>query len=61
MVSEYANRKDRGKLVGMVFGTQVAEADCGGAGLRSCGSPLPGILLPAVTVCAGNVWCPALD
>ncbi|MGO9187525.1 MAG: MFS transporter [Streptosporangiaceae bacterium] len=23
MVSEYANRKDRGKLVGMVFGTQV--------------------------------------
>ena len=24
MVSEYANRKDRGKLVGMVFGTQAA-------------------------------------
>jgi Arabinose efflux permease len=23
MVSEYANRKDRGKLVGMVFGTQA--------------------------------------
>ncbi len=25
MVSEYANRKDRGKLVGMVFGTQALE------------------------------------
>ncbi len=23
MVSEYANRKDRGRLVGMVFGTQA--------------------------------------
>ena len=46
MMSEYANRKDRGKLVGMVFGTQalglivgplIALALIGGRRQRRCG------------------------
>ena len=32
MMSEYANRKDRGKLVGMVFGTQALGLIVGSAG-----------------------------
>jgi hypothetical protein len=39
MVSEYANRKDRGKLVGMVFGTQALGRSSGRLSHWRCSAP----------------------
>src|SRR4029077_6137001 len=45
MMSEYANRKDRGKLVGMVFGTQAlgqgARPPGAGGDRRAAGGAVP--------------------
>jgi MFS transporter, PHS family, inorganic phosphate transporter len=47
MVSEYANRKDRGKLVGMVFGTQALGLIVG---------PLLALALLGSGASGGTVW-----
>jgi MFS transporter, PHS family, inorganic phosphate transporter len=47
MVSEYANRKDRGKLVGMVFGTQALGLIVG---------PLIALTLLGSGASGGTVW-----
>jgi MFS family permease len=57
MMSEYANRKDRGKLVGMVFGTQ-APGPPQPRGV-TYGTGLPGLRGDATSCWRARPVCPA--